>query len=125
MIRTTLGTIILLSMLLHCSSRLGVLSYIYRNRTNISHWLGIVKEKTIASCDRHYFVDKDLKINLDSEDDLPVVFTQAQEIILFINSINVFLADNTSSRFQKITTRYLLKAYLVHRIAVFQPPSLS
>jgi hypothetical protein len=113
-------------MVLHCAGRLGVLSYIYRSKAEIGHWLGMIKERPITVCDSHYFFDRDLKISTDTEDEQPLTVTQAQEIILYFNAVkpitiqpSVVLIPSTNE------IHCTLNIQLPHLADIFHPPAIA
>jgi hypothetical protein len=72
-------------MTLHCAGRLGVLSYLYQNKSQIAHTLGLIAEVPIAFCSSDYDFDSGLifQSNDDSSSTPPVVL-QVSEVQLFI-----------------------------------------
>lgn len=87
--RRTLCLLILVSMTLHCASRLGLLSYLYQNRHEVAFTLGLIKEVPIAVCSSDYDGDKTLVITAqdDIDKNLPGTISQAQEINLYFERI--------------------------------------
>lgn len=83
--RRAIALLILVSMTLHCASRLGVLSYVYENRHAVAFNLGLIKEVPIAVCSSDYEGDKTLVITTpdDTDKSLPTAISQAQEINLY------------------------------------------
>lgn len=83
--RRALCFAILVSMTLHCASRLGLLSYLYQNRHSVAFTIGLIKEVPIAVCSSDYDGDKTLIITAqeDTDKSLPATFSQAQEINLY------------------------------------------
>src|SRR6187402_1687784 len=93
MIQRTLTFTILISMVLHCAGRLGVLSYLYKNRLEIANAVGLISEIPIALCSSDYDSDGRLTIHLpDADRSLPVHFLSAQEIILFMHTQPLLVA---------------------------------
>jgi hypothetical protein len=81
--------IILVSMMLHCASRLGVISYLYQQRHQIAYQVGLIAEIPIALCDSDHDFSGELKIqHHDNDEKLPATFTQAPEIQLFFQEVN-------------------------------------
>src|SRR6185436_13620850 len=84
MMRRTLALLILFSMILHCASRLGVLSYLYENRNHIASTVGLISEVPIAICSSNYDFNDGLHIqHTDTDPSFPVSFLTAHEITLF------------------------------------------
>lgn len=83
--RRAIALLILVSMTLHCASRLGLLSYLYQNRQEVALTFGLIKEIPIAVCSSDYEGDKTLVITTpdDSDKSLPTAISQAQEINLY------------------------------------------
>ena len=122
MVKRILSLLILISMVLHCSSRLGIISYLYSNRHTLANTLGITQEKHIATCDSNYFADHDLAIDTD-HDDLPVTIVQADEINLFCVSMPAFNVHASFSFLNKDATPYLAKHYVPVCLDVLHPPA--
>lgn len=126
--RRIISLVILCSMMLHCASRLGVLSYLYQERHSIAHAMGLIQEIPIALCSSDYDFNQGLIIqdHGDSEN-LPVTFGDAREIILFAPN-NDF--DNTcySHHYLAGTLNqppYLAMASPSPHFKIFQPPRTS
>lgn len=83
--RRAIALLILVSMTLHCASRLGILSYLYENRHAVAVTIGLIKEVPIAVCSSDYEGDKTLVITTpdDTDKSLPTAISQAQEINLY------------------------------------------
>lgn len=82
--------VILCSMMLHCASRVGFLSYLYQHRHEIAFSLGLINEVPIATCSSDYDFGDGLVVRSVTEDGasqrtLPI----AIEINLF------FVSDKT------------------------------
>ena len=126
MIQRTLTFTILLSMVLHCAGRLGVLSYLYKNRLEIANTIGLISEIPIALCSSDYDADQSLKIHLpDTDGSLPVHFLSAQEIILFIHTPPLLVALKNETFSGDSKSPYKLNSYQSHYLRIFQPPRLS
>lgn len=79
--------VILGSMVLHCASRVGLLSYLYQNRNEIAYMLGFADEMPIAMCNSSYDFDKGLTIqSADHDETNQRTFPVAFEIKLFFDS---------------------------------------
>jgi hypothetical protein len=70
-------------MVLHCASRLGVLSHIYQYRHHIARTIGLVVEIPIAICSSDYYSDQ-MVFQSDEQHDAIPAFVVAMEINLFI-----------------------------------------
>jgi hypothetical protein len=92
-VRKTLCYIILLSMVLHCASRLGVLSHLYQKRHQIAKAVGLIVEIPIAMCSSDYYPDQMVLQDHQTNDVLPALMI-ALEINLFIHSEEVVI-DHT------------------------------
>lgn len=126
MTRRILATIILLSMVLHCASRLGILSYIYKNRNELAYVVGLISEVPIALCSSDYDFNEDLHIqHTDAHPSTPISFLTAPEITLFysvpftIDLHKSLIAENTAY------VSYSESVYAKPLHAIFQPPKIS
>lgn len=126
MIRRILATIILLSMVLHCASRLGILSYLYKNRNELAYIVGLVSEVPIALCSSDYDFNEGLHIQqADTQPGTPASFLTAQEITLFyLPPFSVELHTNSVSKNTACPT-YKELTYTSPLHAIFQPPRIS
>jgi hypothetical protein len=89
MLKKFLSLIILVSMILHCSSRLGIMSYLYEKRYEIAYGIRLISETPIALCTSDYKFNKGLAIHhQDAETQMPASFLPAYEINLFFQSIS-------------------------------------
>lgn len=87
MIRRCLVFIILTAMVLHTTSRMGLLSLLYQNRHEIAFQAGLITEIPIAVCNSDYDFSNELQI-IDHGDDnstLPPAFTPVREVVLFFH----------------------------------------
>ncbi len=86
--------VILGSMILHCASRVGFLSYLYQNRNEIAYTLGLADEMPIAMCNSDYDFDKGLTIQaVDHDETSQRTFPIAFEIKLFCDSDKTQVPD--------------------------------
>lgn len=87
--KRALCLLILVSMTLHCASRLGLLSYLYQNRHTVAFTLGLISEIPIAVCSSDYEGGKTLVITAPDETDksLPATISHAGEINLYFERI--------------------------------------
>jgi hypothetical protein len=127
MLNKSLSIIILVSMILHCSSRLGVLSYLYENRHDIAYRVGLVAEIPIAICESNYNFSKGLIVQHNNVDDeAPASLTTAHEINLFFQ----FNASDLLSKCKFVNSAtapapYMQRIYHSPFIKKFQPPKVS
>jgi len=110
-------------MIAHCASRLGVISYIYTNRHDIAHSLGILAEKPVAFCSSHYYIEKNLTINDKEDYKNPLTITIAQEIVLFCTTSDVLSLECPVLALIKTDSRYLSKVATSHQSDIFHPPA--
>jgi hypothetical protein len=126
MIKRTLAIIILFSMVIHCASRLGFLSYLYENRTQIANTLGLISEVPIAFCSSDYTFNETLPTQpSDSETGIPVSFSSAHEITLFIQNHFAFSGEPINVSLMKVESHYSIPHYLSPHLDIFQPPRIS
>ena len=84
MIRKSLGIIVLSSLVLHCASRVGLLSHIYQERHQIAFFLGIVDELPIALCGTSHFDSQQLLVHpADEKGSVPAELMTRINIVLF------------------------------------------
>ncbi len=124
-LKKSLSLVILISMTLHCSSRLGLLSHLYQVRHSIAYSVGLIAEIPIAVCSSDYDFSKGLQIEVpDSEKGMPGL-AQAHEINLFF--ISAFYLPEPSSVLlsQQLFLRSPGSYGLMPDLSVFHPPSLG
>lgn len=116
--------IILASMMLHCSSRIGFLSYLYQNRQEIAYQLGLIAEIPIALCSSDYDFDKGLTIKHQDEQDqsLPTPVVQSHEIILFIQHVDVNLENELQVLAIVSPTKVIESRHASPLLSIFRPP---
>jgi len=122
MIKKFLSIVIIISMVLHCSSRLGVISFLYKSRYDIAASIGIIKEKPIASCDSHYFAEKDIKIVDNSKAEAPANLIQAQEINLAEPSLVFFTFEIPFQHLNKMSAPVQIGSTISYSTNIFHPP---
>jgi hypothetical protein len=122
MIKKLLSIVIIISMILHCSSRLGVISFLYKSRYDIAASIGIIKEKPIASCDSHYFAEKDFKIIDNAGEDTSENLIQALEINLAQPSIVSFTFESPFLRLCKMSFPIQTGLTISYCTNIFHPP---
>jgi hypothetical protein len=109
-------------MLLHSASRLGVISYLYQNRHDIAHRIGLIVEIPVAVCNSDYSFSKNPIIYSPGDDEkLPVNF-QAREIILFFQDTgtDLLLSSVITSEFH--FTALVESGYASPSDLIFHPP---
>jgi hypothetical protein len=119
-----LSIVILFSMVLHCASRLGILSQVYQKRHSIAYTVGLIAEIPIALCGSDY--DPSDKLYVQSEDAgeaLPANFTQAQEINLFIVNGELSVMPGWLLIATDDPCRYHGSLYPSPSFRIFHPPS--
>jgi hypothetical protein len=117
--------IILMSMVLHCASRLGVLSFLYGKRHNIAFSVGLIAEIPIALCDGDYFSKQAPLIIVDhdtTDKQLPVQFAHAKEIILFVQELVNASISHSSEINPRHSTDILEVDYNPPLLSIFHPP---
>jgi hypothetical protein len=123
MMKRTISLIILLSMMLHAGSRLGVLSYVYQNRHEIAFNAGLIAEVPIALCDSDHDFNRGLRFqHHESDQQQPVSLAQAREILLFVHQVNLQPLPEFSVLRTVSVTVYPEAAYASPPIPVFHPP---
>ncbi|HMI66936.1 MAG TPA: hypothetical protein VK517_12900 [Cyclobacteriaceae bacterium] len=125
MLRKSLSLILLISMTLHCTSRLGLLSHLYQVRHSIAYSVGLIAEIPIAMCSSDYDFSKGLQIEVpDSEKGMPGL-AQAYEINLFF--ISAFSLPDPSSVLlsRELFIRGPANYRLTPDLSIFHPPSLG
>ena len=126
MMRRTLSLIILLSMVLHCASRLGVLSYLYENRNEIANTMGLISEVPIAMCSSDYDFNQGLHIqHNDNHPSAPASFLTAHEITLFSQAYISYNLPEKSNRSGQEKIPYTIGDYQHPALEIFQPPRIS
>jgi len=113
-------------MTLHCAGRLGVLSYLYQNKAQIAHTLGLIAEIPIALCSSDYHSDSGFifQTNDDTSTTPPLVL-QVSEVQLFIATpFNLQVPDRLLlSEFQFCAEHQ--KVLSRPPQSIFQPPAVS
>ena len=122
MLRRGAAYIILTTVLLHGSARLGLLDHVYQKRHEIAFALSLISEVPIAICSVDYDFAETLKI--ESGDDShsgPPVSLQTNEVDLFLIEQTEF--DNQSNLPASIWTRITADLYrLAPSNSIFHPP---
>jgi len=125
MFRKGLVYIILVSMMLHCASRMNLLSYVFEHRQELALMLGIIDEIPISTCHHAYEFDKGLNIQMsdDEKSNLPPVLAQATEIILFFQHSVFHLDPESVMLMAQHFTMMPEKQYAPPKFPIFHPPS--
>lgn len=125
MMRRILAAVILLSMVLHCASRLGILSYLYKNRNEMAHVVGLISEVPIAMCSGDYDFNEDLNIHhTDTQPGTPISFLTAQEITLFFTPASVIDFNLQVIPHNQFNQPYNAGHYPQPLLNIFQPPKI-
>ena len=126
MMRRTLALLILFSMVLHCASRLGVLSYLYENRNHIANSIGLISEVPIAMCSSDYDFNEGLHIqHTDNHPSAPASFLTAHEITLFYQAYTSYTLPENSAPADHGKSPYTMGYYQHPALEIFQPPKIS
>jgi hypothetical protein len=124
MIKKSLVSIILFSMVLHCASRLGVISYLYQERHTIAHSVGLIVEVPIAMCNSDFDFGKGLTfVNIDQDQQLPTTLSMAHEINLFLSWPDL---ETSPEYYEMLESHLLIKAfqnYTPPSFPIFHPPA--
>jgi len=124
MMRRAVILVILCSMMLHCASRVGFLSYLYGQRHEIAYRLGIIAEVPIAICSGNYDFNDGLTIHSTDEDGasqraLPI----ALEIKLFFVSHSLQVPNLNEIRIDRAYAPLWSKPLNGCLRSVFHPPA--
>jgi hypothetical protein len=82
-LKSTLSILILSAMVLHASSRLGVLTYIYQNKGHIAFSLGLATEQPITECSSEFYFADHLTVADEAPEAHSNALPLAREIHLF------------------------------------------
>ena len=117
--------VIIASMFLHCSCRLGLLSYLYENRNEIALKIGLIKEVSIALCSSDFHFNAELILKSNSVDDqIPVNFLHTQEINLFYVSTMPILFVHQIPLANKLPIADVDNFYGRPILSIFHPPTV-
>jgi hypothetical protein len=120
-IKKALVYTILITMTLHCASRLELLNYLYNNRHDIAFAIGLSAEKAIAMCSSDY--SRDSKLLLPSEDRHPSSLIHAQEINLFAPQHQFVFESNARLEILLLPGEYVSLPYSSPLADIFHPPT--
>ena len=120
--RRIISVIILLSLMIHTSGRLGLISYVYTHRHDIAYAIGFAGEKVIAVCSGAYFQQTGILLVHDDHSSESAGLIQAQEIKLINPS--AFSFDFTVYNFPMRVSagRDQMIPYQVSLTDIFRPP---
>jgi hypothetical protein len=117
--------LILLSMMLHCSIRLGFVTWLYQNRQSIAYTFGFIEERPITMCSHEHDLDRavEIKVSHDEGDKIPVSVFHAREINLFLESD--FIPGNPQySLLRENRLPWVIESnYPSPEIYIFHPPA--
>ncbi|AYB29130.1 hypothetical protein D4L85_00380 [Chryseolinea soli] len=124
MMRRAVILVILCSMMLHCASRVGFLSYLYSQRHEIAYRLGLIAEIPIALCSSDYDFNDGLTVHSNDEDGasqrtLPI----ALEIKLFFVSHSIQVPHLNEIRIDRAHAPRWSKPLNGCLRSVFHPPA--
>lgn len=113
--------------MLHCVSRLGVLSYLYEKRNDIAYAAGLISHVPITLCTEKHDVLKDLlKLNSDQErGEVPAKFPIAQDITLFPPTVPDYNQSAGLQGVEKKTKLYYQEDLSNYFQDIFHPPPLG
>lgn len=125
MARKIFVLVVLCSMMLHCASRMGFLSYLYQQRHEIAYALGLISEVPIAMCSSDYDFSDGLVLQASHDDETSQrTLPMALEIKLFFVSVEVPVIDMQEAGADK--TYGPLWSRPLHGClrSIFHPPAL-
>lgn len=118
--------VILTSMILHCSVRLGFVTWLYQNRQDIAYAFGFGDEPPITMCSHADDLDRAVKIEVaqDNHDKrMPVSAFQTREINLFFVS-HILSNSHELALLREQPVPYVVdKDYPEPLLTVFHPPA--
>jgi len=118
-----LTLVILFSMVLHCASRLGILSHVYKQRHEIAFALGLIDEIPIALCSEADFANgATLLISNDHHESTPSYFNHAAEIVLYCAEHQHYGVVPYFDFQADAFTPCFVKPYDAERQSIFHPP---
>jgi hypothetical protein len=123
--RRAVCILILVSMTLHCATRLGMISYLYSKRHQVALAAGLIQEIPITLCksDDYRKSTPLVIINTDLQDqNLPIQFTHTSEINLFFESANTDILRTIPGIAPKHSTLTSEKKYTPPALLIFHPP---
>ncbi len=117
--------VILASMILHCSVRLGFVTWLYQNRQEIAYSFGFIEERVITMCSHEHDLDRAVEINIDHDgsDKLPVSTFQTREINLFFEIGTSKSNPQYALLWMNQLPTVIEKHYPLPEIVIFHPPA--
>ncbi len=113
-------------MVLHSTSRLGILSYLYQQRHQIAYTIGMIAELPIAMCNSDYNFNGELLIQSHDMADstLPPTIFIASEIHLFFTRLTDIAIDPNRllASLNKLPW-VVVRDYTSPSLSIFHPPS--
>lgn len=123
-VKRAICILILLSMILHCASRLGLISYLHSKRHDIAYRIGLTAEIPIAMCNAEHF-SKTAPLQVhdhnDSDKSLPSQIFKVREIVLFVECAENFKNDLIGIQVNHQTERPI-HSYQTPARSIFHPP---
>ncbi len=112
-------------MVLHCSVRLGFMTWVYQNRQSIAYTFGFIKERPITMCSHQDDLDRAVEINVshDDGDKIPVSAFHAREINLFLEVNHIYYCPQYSLLGETQLPWVVERNYPIPEIVVFHPPA--
>jgi len=125
-VKKSIVFILLFSMALHCTCRLGILEQVYRKRHHIAYSLGLISQIPITLCSHDFHFGNRLTIKVEKEDakSLPNFF-KVSEINLFFYTEKIDFENNSSEN--EITNWGYIPSpkYNSPIFSIYHPPSIS
>lgn|GEM_PF-831479 len=125
-VRRTVILIILASMVLHCASRTGLLTYLYQQRLQIAYSLGFIDEIPIAVCSSDYDFRQEFIVHQTDENRAASHQTlpMASEIKLFFVTQLIHITDTNGIAVVKSSRPDVTRPLTGCRDSVFHPPAV-
>ena len=118
--------VILTSMTLHCSIRLGFMTWLYQNRQDIVYAFGLGDKPLITMCSHADDLDRAVKIEVAQDDydkRMPVSAFQVREINLFFVSHLLSASQELALLREQCVPHVVDKDYPEPLLTVFHPPA--
>jgi len=125
MSKRVISVVVLVSLVLHFSSRMGFLAYVYKQRHEVARFFGVIEEVPIAECRSSFYLSTDLLVDGEPDDDAtPAVLSGAPEITLFFNSSDTDVRPEWVLLMANVRGVYIPTEYTCPETDVFQPPRI-